>query len=176
MVHIQERKQNKPGIQFKQNYVGGLYSDYVTSASFSKPDLVIAMNAGLHLYERASTNDSWHATMQALVALQVPVAVTCYGLEEAIQDAARLESYDFMWVQEPTLNPFRSLMPQREPTPLNSNNFFYHNHYVMIATSLNDAGSSESKSRASESVSGSDKWRKKESRLPFLNLIKQSQR
>jgi splicing suppressor protein 51 len=58
---------------------------YQGDAKGPAPDLVVAMNAGLHLFSRASVNDTWHATLQTVATMGVSMTVTAYGPEEAIQ-------------------------------------------------------------------------------------------
>jgi hypothetical protein len=64
----------------------GTYRDYFASSSsssssaFGIPDLVMAYNAGVHLFKRGSDRDSWHNTLEFLAndphMAGVPIAVT----------------------------------------------------------------------------------------------------
>ena len=124
---------NHPGLQYNLSFQKGCYIDLATQRSYVRPDVCIALNAGVHLYEKGSANDTWDTTLQAIRQMHIPFGVTSYGHEEAVQDAARLESYGFDWLLECRKNPFKSLMPQREPTPLNQSSFYFHNSHVMVA-------------------------------------------
>ncbi len=102
-------------------------------------DLVVVFNSGIHsALDPASSDasssykfvqDSWDLTLHHLVDEAVPALFTSYNKQESQLDVERLRigfsGRLFMAAQE---NPFRSLLPLREPDACDA--FFYHNYYV----------------------------------------------
>eukprot|EP00457_Paulinella_chromatophora_P006298 gb/GEZN01006316.1/.p1 GENE.gb/GEZN01006316.1/~~gb/GEZN01006316.1/.p1 ORF type:complete len:531 (-),score=37.96 gb/GEZN01006316.1/:87-1499(-) len=135
---------------------------------YRKADVLVALNSGVHLFAKGSTQDSWHSTLTLLAKQQDagrPIIWTAYSKDEAILTAARLESYGARFLLAPQENPFRSLLPSREPTGLLSSPFYYHNGQVMLTQGF----------LPPQEVQAHHEWRDTMEKLPHLDLIRQSQ-
>lgn len=169
------------GRKYTISFHSSMYHDFLASAASSSssspstaPSLIVAFNSGLHLFEQGSSNDTWDATLRAMLSHNdTPVLLTSYSKEEQILDSARLEAYDANFVMQPTLNPFRSLLPQREPTGLPEQPHYYHNQYIFA---VKGTGSASASAAGGSGGRGDGKWTLAAAKIPYIDLIKMSQK
>jgi splicing suppressor protein 51 len=90
----------------------GLYHDFVSSAFYKKPDLIVAFNSG-HVDEDGAA-ENWTPTIQMIVDNGVPALFTTYNVDEAWREEARLRSLGAKIVVQPGENRWRGLVPMPE--------------------------------------------------------------
>lgn len=103
-----------------------------------KPDLVLALNCGLH--EFADTEyDTWKGTLPVLLHYpQVPLVITSYTENEMENDLNRIKDLKggrYEYVLENELNEYSSSRPLRDWAS-EKEPFYYHNRFVSIIKKL----------------------------------------
>lgn len=108
--------------------VKGLYHNNV--GLIQKPDLVVALNSGLHEYID-STNDTWKNSVPELVRYkEVPLLLTAYTESELNRDLERFSSIRFL--VQPQRNPYSSLRPNRNWEEGSELVYYEHGYFTVI--------------------------------------------
>lgn len=111
--------------------VVALYHDFATSDGFEKPDVVLALNSGIH---DARLLETWRPTLFALRDANIPCCFSSYNASEARHDEEVLRKCGFNVTAPNAANPFRCDVVEIEPLPkeddgerfYRSNNFVTH--------------------------------------------------
>ena len=125
------------GMKFQVETHGFLYKEYAESKYFSKPDIIIGYNLGIHESENIdSLNDKWPESLCILPMQKCPFIITSYTEDECKKEHKRLcdiliKQVDYMISEK---NPFCSLRPHRD---YESEGVYYQNQYVTIYNKLN---------------------------------------
>lgn len=108
---------------------GLLYNDYWMTDSFTKPNVIVAFNASLKMY------NTWIESLQLLAKVNCPFILTTYSKIEIdsdheimLQIFGHVARYTFRGK-----NPFASLRPYRDVV---NTNVFFRNTGIMIYTKL----------------------------------------
>ncbi|XP_025993289.1 uncharacterized protein LOC105204810 [Solenopsis invicta] len=122
----------KKKIEFSLNQ--SLYTHYVQSPLFLKPDLIVGFTIGLHEFEFESKMETWAPSIKVLAKQNCPFILTCYK-GEIEKEIGRLNAIldrkvDFLYSGN---NPFASLRPQRN---FGSEMVFYWNYNLTVYRSF----------------------------------------
>ncbi|PSN41770.1 hypothetical protein C0J52_08859 [Blattella germanica] len=116
------------------HYLCNTYHQFAISENYTRPDIIVAYNSGLHEFEN-SDNDSWGPSIPYLIKHEhVPLILTSYTREEAEKDIQRV-----MTIKERKIkiilncqeNPFSSKRPYRD-WDNETNKVFYQNKFISI--------------------------------------------
>ncbi|RUP24232.1 hypothetical protein BC936DRAFT_138937 [Jimgerdemannia flammicorona] len=87
------------------------YHDFVSSPHYTRPDLVVCFNSGLHEVD----GEQWRPTLRHIVDSGIPCAFTSYNKKEVAEDAAVLRELGARIVCGPKRNEWGSEVPLVEP-------------------------------------------------------------
>lgn len=104
------------------------YHAFRASSRYTKPDLVVAFNSGVHEAEV----EQWRPTLEGLIQEGIPCLFTSYNELEATKDQAALEELGGHVTLATQPNPFRSEIPRIEVTDAKLKHpFYYSNNYYL---------------------------------------------
>lgn len=110
-----------------------LYHDYICSDSYVQPDLICAYNAGLYRNTGYNGMDTWEDTIESILKLDTPIAITSYTSEEIAEDMKRLrQNGNITVLLPPSPNPYRSYKPSRSFINDEINPVIFKNYHIAI--------------------------------------------
>ena len=120
------------GMKLHLQTYGLLYKEYVYSDQYSKPDIIVGYNIGIHECENIdSPADLWSASIRILPEQSCPFILTSYTMDEALKEHNRL--CDLLKRKVAPLscekNQFSSLRPHRD---YETEGVYYQNQFIII--------------------------------------------
>lgn len=111
---------------------GQTYHEFVRTSGdkFSRPDLIVAFNTGMH----EDDTESWTESLRGILDMNVPALFTSYNRGEADQDFQILRNLNAnLLLDEPVRNPMAAVKPEIECTgDLQSGSSFFHTNMYCI--------------------------------------------
>ncbi|XP_014223967.1 uncharacterized protein LOC106650470 [Trichogramma pretiosum] len=111
---------------------GLLYKEYVFSDQYSKPNIIVGYNIGIHECENInSPADLWSPSIQIIPEQRCPFVLTSYTMDEALKEHNRMCDIFKRKITPLSCerNKFSSLRPHRD---YETEGVYYQNQYVII--------------------------------------------
>ncbi|XP_063544607.1 titin [Cydia strobilella] len=111
------------------------YHEFWASEDFSVPDLVCAFNPSIQRSSAYNGKDTWPATINCILKLKCPLAITSYTLSELTSDLLRVQecaTVRYNVLCAPRNNCFASVRPDRNFISDNEAPLLFKNHCVTV--------------------------------------------
>lgn len=138
------------GKQLSLNSYRGRYDDYVKSKVYSKPDIIIGYNLGLHESNYEISECTWKETLSVISEMNVPFIITAQSEKRGRKEHEMLCSLLGKRInyEISEKNPYASLIPERD---FETERLCYSNSHVMVYRNFNEVKILESVEEASTS-------------------------
>lgn len=138
------------GKQLSLNSYRGRYDDYVKSKVYSKPDIIIGYNLGLHESNYEISECTWKETLSVISEMNVPFIITAQSEKRGRKEHEMLCSLLGKRInyEISEKNPYASLIPERD---FETERLCYSNSHVMVYRNFNEVKILESVEETSTS-------------------------